>query len=50
MDFTGVITKINLFFIIFLEISPYFELEKVPLFHKMWPLGHLSGGGGQEVS
>jgi hypothetical protein len=29
MDFTGVIAKINPFFIIFMEISPYFEAEKV---------------------
>jgi hypothetical protein len=33
VDFAGgVIAKINLFFIIFTEISPYLEVEKVPLF------------------
>jgi hypothetical protein len=31
MDFTGVTAKIKPFFIIFTEISPYFEDEKVPL-------------------
>jgi hypothetical protein len=34
MDFTGVIAKINPLFIIFMEISPYFETEKLPLFRK----------------
>jgi hypothetical protein len=49
MDFTGVIAKINPFFIIFTEIYLYFEAEKVPLFHKnliraCGPLGHPRGG------
>jgi hypothetical protein len=44
-----VIAKINLFFIIFTDISPYFEAEKVPLFCKnlvrtCGPLGYLRGG------
>jgi hypothetical protein len=48
MDLTGVIDKINLYFIIFMEISLYFEAEKLPLFRKNFvrecgPLGHLSG-------
>jgi hypothetical protein len=34
MDITGVIAKINTFFIIFTEVSPYFEAEKVTLFRK----------------
>jgi hypothetical protein len=34
MDLTGVIAKINPFFIIFTEISPYFEAGNVPLFRK----------------
>jgi hypothetical protein len=47
--FTGVITKINPFFIIFMEISPHFEAEKVHLFRKnlvraFGPLSHLRGG------
>jgi hypothetical protein len=50
MDFTGVIAKINPFFIIFTEICAYLEAEKVPLFCKnlvraCGPLGHTSGGG-----
>jgi hypothetical protein len=49
MDFTGVIAKINPFFIILTEISLYFEAEKVPLFRKNLvracsPLGHLRRG------
>jgi hypothetical protein len=47
MDFMGMIAKINPFFIIFTEICPYFEAEKVPLFRKNLvracaPLGHQS--------
>jgi hypothetical protein len=34
MDFRGVVAKIDSFFIIFTEISPYFEDEKVPLVRK----------------
>jgi hypothetical protein len=36
MDFTGVIAKINpiVIIFIFMEISPYYEAEKVPLFRK----------------
>jgi hypothetical protein len=46
MDFTGEIAKINPFFIIFTEISPYFGAENVPHFRKnlvraCGPLGHL---------
>jgi hypothetical protein len=49
-----VIAKINPFFIIFTDISPYFEAENVPLFGKNLiqacsPLGHLSGGGGHAL-
>jgi hypothetical protein len=51
MDLTGVIAKINPFFINFTEISPYFEAEKVPLFCKnliraCGPLGQPSVEGG----
>jgi hypothetical protein len=51
----GVIAKINPFFIIFTEIYPYFEAEKVPLFRKnvvqaCGPLGHQRGGAGSVLN